>query len=221
MLISGRGSNLKALIDATRQPGFPAEIVLVIANRAAAGGLDHARDAGIPTAVIPLRDHADKTACDTAMTAALEAAGVELVCLAGFMRLLSEGFVARWRDRAINIHPSLLPAFPGLDTHARALAADVKLAGCTVHFLRFDMDSGPILGQAAVPVLPNDTAESLAARVLAAEHRLYPLCLRLLAEGRVTVEGESARVAGNPPLLGPLLNPAPAEDLPPAPSRAQ
>ena len=197
VLISGRGSNLQALLDACAEPTFPAEIVLVISNKAAAPGLELAARAGVPSQVIARRDYADRTACDAAMTAALEAAGVELVCLAGFMRLLSEAFVAQWHDRSINIHPSLLPLFPGLDTHARALQAGVEQHGCTVHFLRFEMDSGPIIGQATVPVLPGDDAEALAARVLEAEHRLYPHCLRLMAEGRV---GVSPMVDGAPSL---------------------
>ncbi len=186
VLISGRGSNLQALLDASADPTFPAEIVLVISNRAAAPGLERAARAGVPSRTIARRDYPDRTACDTAMTAALEAAGAEVVCLAGFMRLLSETFVDHWRDRMINIHPSLLPQFPGLDTHARALEAGAKMHGCTVHFVRFEMDSGPIIGQTEVPVLADDDAETLAARVLEAEHRLYPHCLRLVAEGRAT-----------------------------------
>ncbi len=196
VLVSGRGSNLQALLDAGADPAYPARIAVVVSNKAAAHGLTRAARAGVPTRVVARRDYADRDACDAAMTAALEEAGVELVCLAGFMRILSEGFVSRWRDRLINIHPSLLPRFPGLDTHARALAAGVRLHGCTVHFVRLEMDRGPIIGQAAVPVLPGDTEESLAARVLEAEHKLYPRCLRLVAEGRVKVVGEVAEVAG-------------------------
>ncbi len=196
VLISGRGSNLQALLDACSKPAFPAEIVLVISNKADAPGLQRAARAGVPSQVIARRDHPDKAARDAAMTEALEAAGVELVCLAGFMRLLSEPFVAHWRDRMINIHPSLLPLFAGLDSHARALRAGVKLHGCTVHFVRFEMDSGPILGQAAVPVLAGDDAETLAARVLEAEHRLYPHCLRLVAEGRVEIRGAARGETG-------------------------
>jgi len=141
------------------------------------------------------------------VSAVLEAAGVELVALAGFMRLLNEDFVERWRDRLINIHPSLLPLFPGLDTHERALAAGVKLHGCTVHFVRAELDCGPIIGQAAVPVMDGDDADALAARVLAAEHRLYPLCLRLIAEGRVRVEGERAVIEGPSDDTAVLINP--------------
>ena len=207
VLISGRGSNLEALMEAARAADFPAEIVQVISNRPAAAGLDLARQAGIEAVAI------DHTACDgraafeSEVGAALERAGAELVCLAGFMRLLTAGFIAHWRDRLINIHPSLLPLFPGLDTHARALAAGVKLAGCTVHFVREETDSGPIIGQAAVPVLPDDTPETLAARVLEAEHRLYPACLRLVAEGRVSVTGETARIDATGPVDARLINP--------------
>ncbi|HEX9488798.1 MAG TPA: phosphoribosylglycinamide formyltransferase [Stellaceae bacterium] len=190
VLISGRGSNLQALIDACVQRDFPAEIRLVLSNRSDAQGLGRAAQAGIPTQVISHRDHATRDEFDAALDAALQAAGIELVCLAGFMRLLGEAFVERWRDRLVNIHPSLLPAFRGLDTHARALAAGVRFTGCTVHFVRAAVDDGPIIVQAAVPVLPNDDSEALAARVLAAEHRAYPLALRLIGEGRVRVGGD-------------------------------
>lgn len=211
VLISGRGSNLQSLIEACAAPEFPAEIKLVISNRADAGGLAHAAQAGIPSAVIPHRDYPSRETFDAALTAALEQAGAELVCLAGFMRLLTPGFVARWRDRLVNIHPSLLPAFPGLDTHARALAAGVRFAGCTVHFVRAEMDNGPIIVQAVVPVLDGDDADSLAARVLAAEHKAYPLALKLIGEGRVTMRGERVAIAGAkraaPALPASLLNP--------------
>jgi phosphoribosylglycinamide formyltransferase-1 len=207
VLISGRGSNLQALIAACVQPDFPVEIVLVIANRADAGGLDYATAAKIPTAIVPHRDYQTRDAFDAALTAALEAAGCELVCLAGFMRLLTPEFVARWRDKLINIHPSLLPAFPGLDTHARALAAGVRFAGCTVHYVRAEMDSGPIIVQAAVPVLADDDADMLAARVLVAEHRAYPLAVRLIGEGRVRVIGERAVIDGAATSLSIVLNP--------------
>lgn len=207
VLISGRGSNLQALIDAAADPAFPAEIVLVISNRADAGGLERAAAAGIATEVIPHRNFPNRESFDDAMTAALEAAGVELVCLAGFMRLLTESFVAHWRDRMINIHPSLLPLLPGLDTHARALELGLRLHGCSVHFVRAEMDTGPLIGQAAVPVLPGDDADRLAARVLEAEHALYPACLKLVAEGRVTVEGERCSVSGGAPSAARLVNP--------------
>jgi phosphoribosylglycinamide formyltransferase-1 len=210
VLISGRGSNLQALLDAGANPAYAAEVALVVSNIPDAQGLARAERAGVPTRVVSRRDFESREDCDAAMTAALEEAGVELVCLAGFMRLLSERFVTHWTDRLINIHPSLLPLFPGLDTHARALAAGVKLHGCTVHYVRLEMDQGPIIGQAAVPVLPGDTEESLAARVLETEHRLYPHCLRLVAAGRVKVVGEVAEIVGAGSEPGArLVNPAP------------
>ncbi|MFV3073422.1 phosphoribosylglycinamide formyltransferase [Niveispirillum fermenti] len=196
VLISGRGSNLQALIDAARDQDFPAEVALVISNKADAPGLERARAAGIPAIVLKPRDYADKPSHEAAMTEALDAAGVGLVCLAGYMRLLSPWFVARWHDRLINIHPSLLPAFPGLDTHARAIATGVRFHGCTVHFVRVEMDEGPILVQAAVPVADDDTPDTLAARVLVQEHRAYPLAVRLIAEGRVGVQGNRVAVRG-------------------------
>ena len=208
VLISGRGSNLEALIRACADEDFPAEIALVISNRADAGGLDRAARAGIASAVVPHRDYASREAFEAALTKTLEAAGIQLICLAGFMRLLTAGFVAHWRDRMINIHPSLLPAFPGLDTHARALAEGVRFAGCTVHFVRAEMDHGPIIVQAAVPVLPGDDEHALAARVLSAEHRAYPLALRLVGEGRVKVVGERTEIAGMSGATSIQLNPS-------------
>lgn len=194
VLVSGRGSNLQALIDAAADPGFPAEVSLVLSNKATAPALDRAARAGIPTVTLAAKGFADKAAYEQAMIAALEAAGVQLVCLAGFMRLLGPTFVEHWHNRLINIHPSLLPAFPGLDTHARALAAGVRFHGCTVHYVRLEMDSGPILVQAAVPVHPGESADSLGDRVLAMEHRAYPLAVRLIAEGRVRIDGDLARI---------------------------
>ncbi len=188
--ISGRGSNMAALAEACADPAFPAEIVLVLSNEQGAAGLERARAFGIETATIDHRGFPDRAAFDAAVTARLEAAGVELVCLAGFMRLFTAGFVEHWRDRLLNIHPSLLPAFRGLNTHERALAAGVRLHGCTVHFVRPELDDGPIVMQSAVPVQPGDTAERLATRVLAQEHRIYPAALRMVAEGAVRVEGE-------------------------------
>ncbi len=207
VLISGRGSNLKALIDAAADPDYPAEIVLVISNRADAGGLAHAEAAGIPTRVILHKQFADRDSFDAALDAALAEADVELVCLAGFMRLLSAGFAERWCDRLINIHPSLLPAFKGLDSHAQALATGVKFSGCTVHFVRAEMDSGPIIVQAAVPVLDHDTEDSLAARILKAEHRSYSLAVRLIAEGRVRIIDEKAVITDAACPKTALLNP--------------
>jgi phosphoribosylglycinamide formyltransferase-1 len=211
VLISGRGSNLQALLDAAAEPGYPAKIALVISNRPGASGLERAERAGVPTRVIDHRDYPDRPAFETALTEALEEAGAEAVCLAGFMRVLTGGFVGAWRGRLLNIHPSLLPLFPGLDTHAKALAAGVKLHGCTVHLVSEALDGGAIVGQAAVPVLPDDTAETLAARVLTVEHRLYPHCLRLLAEGRIEVNGNLARTSGDPRTddTRRLINPAP------------
>ena len=207
VLISGRGSNLQALIDAAATPDYPAEIVLVLSNQPDAKGLARAEAAGIATRVIPHSDHPTRPDFEAALTAALAEAGAELVCLAGFMRVLTGSFVDRWQDRLVNIHPSLLPAFPGLDTHARALAAGVKLHGCTVHLVSADVDEGPIIGQAAVPVLPGDGEADLAARVLAAEHRLYPLCLRLLAEDRVRIEAGRAVIRGPVDSGGVIMNP--------------
>lgn len=208
VLISGRGSNLQALIDACAAPDFPAEIALVLSNKADAFGLERAAKAGVPTAVVSHRDHpGDKPAFEAAMDARLREAGVELVCLAGFMRLLSEGFVERWRNRLINIHPSLLPSFKGLDTHERALAAGVRFHGCTVHFVRPAMDEGPIVAQAAVPVLPDDDAHALSERVLVSEHALYPHAVRLIAEGRARVEGEVVRIEPSTKALAAVVNP--------------
>lgn len=212
VLISGRGSNLRSLLEAAADPGYPAEIVAVISNRPGAGGLEHAAAFGVAAQTIDHTAFNDRQSFESALTAALEAAAVEVICLAGFMRVLSGAFVSRWQDRVINIHPSLLPLFPGLDTHARALAAGVKLHGCSVHFVNETVDDGAIIGQAAVPVLPDDDADSLAARVLQAEHRLYPHCLRLLAEGRVRLaEGRAVVEPGDRSGDGnrSLLNPEP------------
>ncbi|MEX2642267.1 MAG: phosphoribosylglycinamide formyltransferase [Acetobacterales bacterium] len=208
VLISGRGSNLKCLIEACAAPDYPAEIVLVVSNRANAAGLDHARAAGIAHVVVPHRDYADRESFDAAVTGALERAGVEIVCLAGFMRLLSDAFVTRWHDRLLNIHPSLLPAFKGTHAHRDALAAGVRFSGCTVHFVRLEMDSGPIIVQAAVPVAPDDTEATLGARVLAAEHRAYPLALRLVASGRARTVGARVEIDGAAAPSGYALNPA-------------
>ena len=207
VLISGRGSNLKSLLDACAAPGFPAEITTVISNRPGAGGIEHARAAGVSAAVIDHTAYESREGFEAAVTAALEAAGVELVCLAGFMRVVSPGFVRHWQGRMINIHPSLLPLFPGLDTHARALAAGVKLHGCSVHYVNEEVDGGAIIGQAAVPVLPGDDAAALAARVLAAEHRLYPTCLRLLAEGKVALRDGKAEISGGSDPAAQIFNP--------------
>ena len=203
VLISGRGSNMAALLEATAAPGFPARIALVLSNRPGAAGLAHAAAHGVEALCIDHRPFGrDRAAHEAAIHAALQARGIGLVCLAGYMRLLTPLLVGAWAGRMLNVHPSLLPAFPGLDTHARALTAGVKLHGCTVHLVTDVMDDGPILAQAAVPVLPGDDADSLAARVLAQEHRLYPLALRLHAEGRPGWYDAGAS------LLSPLPGPA-------------
>ncbi len=203
ILISGRGSNMAALITAAQAADYPAEIALVLANRPDAKGLALARDARLTTAIV---DHTrfgkDREAFERAVQAELEAARIDLVCLAGFMRLLTPWLVSRWQDRMINIHPALLPAFKGLDTHARALAAGVKIHGATVHFVVPEMESGPIIMQGAVPVHEDDTADMLAARVLAAEVRLYPLALALVAAGRATITADGTvrnAATGAPP----------------------
>ncbi len=208
VLISGRGSNLQALIDAAADPAWPAEIVRVISNVPGAAGLERAEKAGIATTTIDHRSFDGREAFEDALHGKLLASGVELVCLAGFMRLLTEGFVERWLDRLINIHPSLLPAYKGLHTHERVLADGVRFTGCTVHFVRPAMDAGPIIVQAAVPVLPGDDAASLGARVLTAEHRCYPLAVRLFAENRLSIRDGVVDVtaAETPELLS--LNPA-------------
>lgn len=209
ILISGRGSNMQALVTAMDEPGFPAEPCVVISNRPEALGLSWAAERGIPAIAIDHRQFANRMAFEARLHQTLLDHNVELICLAGFMRLLTGGFVDRWRDRLMNIHPSLLPAFPGLDTHQRALDAGALIVGCSVHFVRTEMDSGPILAQAAIGVLPTDTAETLAARVLEAEHQIYPLALRLVASGAVRIDNESvlfdAPVMVDVPLIVPRL----------------
>ncbi len=187
MLLSGRGSNLQALLDA-RATSW--EVAIAVADVKDAPGLDRAEAAGVPALAIPRQDFADRAAFEDAFDAALRTAGADLVVLAGFMRVLGPGFVARWYDRLVNIHPSLLPAFRGLDTHRRALAAGVGWHGCTVHFVRAALDAGPIILQAAVPVRPDDTEEALAARVLAREHHVLPQAIGWIADGRIRVENE-------------------------------
>src|SRR5947209_7185287 len=185
ILISGRGSNMVALIEAAKAPDYPAEIALVVSNVPSAAGLARAREAGIATEIVEhKRFGKDRGVFDRAVHAALEAHRIDIVCLAGFMRVLTPWFVSQWNGRLVNIHPSLLPAFKGLDTHARALAAGAKTHGATVHFVVPELDSGPIIAQEIVPVLPGDTPESLAARVLEAEHRIYPLALKRVVEGQ-------------------------------------
>ena len=189
VLISGRGSNLQALIDATTAPSFPAEIALVISNRADTGGLARAEAAGIATKVIPHKEFVNREAFDAALDAALRQAGVGLVCLAGFMRLLTPEFCRAFPLRALNIHPSLLPAFPGIDAQKQALEHGVKISGCTVHFVEEELDGGPIILQAAVPVLDDDTEQTLAARILIEEHRIYSAAIGIILSGRWRMEG--------------------------------
>jgi len=208
VLLSGRGSNLQALIDACGAPDFPAEIIHVISNNPDAVGLLRAQDAGIGTSVLNHREYETREAFDTEVTRVLEDANAELVCLAGFMRILTEGFVSHWTDRLLNIHPSLLPSFKGLDAQQQALDAGVKLAGCSVHFVRPGVDEGPIIAQAAVPVLDDDVAKALSARILALEHRLYPRVVRLIAEGRVTVVDERVTISDSQAPTGALSNPS-------------
>jgi len=199
VLISGRGSNMAALIEAAKDKNYPVEIALVLSNKADAAGLAIARAAGIATAVI---DHTafskDRTAFDAAMQSQLVQHRIDIVCLAGFMRLLTPGFVAQWPQRMLNIHPSLLPAFKGLDTHKRALESGALVHGATVHFVVAELDSGPIIVQAAVAVRPDDTEAGLAARVLEQEHRIYPLALKLVAQGRVQVKDGRCLIDGVP-----------------------
>lgn len=210
VLISGRGSNLQALINACKKREYPAEIVLVISNVPQAQGLLRAEAALIPTLTINHKEFPTREAFDAAIDAALNEAGVEILCNAEFMRLHTPGFVERWRDRHLNVHPSLLPAFRGLHTHERVVAAGCKISGCTVHFVRPEMDEGPIVAQAAVPVFAGDSADTLAARVLDAEHHLYPHALALVASGTISVREE--RVLGTDdqaqvPFFSPPLTP--------------
>jgi phosphoribosylglycinamide formyltransferase-1 len=194
VLISGRGSNMKSLVEAARRPDYPAEIAVVISNRPDAAGIAWAKDQGIPVLAMDHKLYSGRDHFESQIAGVLAASRIDLVCLAGFMRLMTPTFVEAWRDRMLNIHPSLLPSFKGLHTHARALEAGVKFAGCTVHLVRPEMDEGPILGQAVVPVLPGDTEDELAARVLAAEHRLYPRILELFAAGLITVNGNKTSI---------------------------
>jgi phosphoribosylglycinamide formyltransferase-1 len=193
VLISGRGSNLQALIDACAKPDYPATIACVISNVPNVEGLARAARAGIPAHAVDHGSHPSREAFDAAMDSLLREADVRIVCLAGFMRILSNHFVESWKGRLVNIHPSLLPSFKGLNVHRRILESGVRISGCTVHFVVPELDSGPVIAQAAVPVLPHDTEHTLAARTLAAEHKLYPLALELLAAGRVWLENDRAR----------------------------
>jgi phosphoribosylglycinamide formyltransferase 1 len=208
VLISGRGSNMASLIEAAKEPAYPAEIALVVSNRPDAPGLTRAQAHAIPTALVDHRAHGkDRTGFEQALQAVLDAHDVELVCLGGFMRLLTPQFVLHWQGRMLNIHPSLLPSFPGLDPHGQALKAGVKISGATVHFVVPETDAGPIIAQAAVPVRDDDNVETLAARVLEVEHRIYPLALRLVAEGRVKILAGRCLVEGAHPADGALMVP--------------
>lgn len=197
ILISGRGSNMAALIEAARAPDFPAEITVVISNKADAAGLTKAREAGIATEIIASKPFGnDRAAFERALEDKLGQYRVDLICLGGFMRLFTAEFVQRWYGRMLNIHPSLLPSFPGLDPHGQALRAGVKISGATVHFVIPETDAGPIVMQGAISVRDDDTAEALSERILTVEHRIYPEALRLLASGRLKLEGDLCRIIG-------------------------
>jgi phosphoribosylglycinamide formyltransferase 1 len=190
ILISGRGSNMASLLDAAAAPGYPATVALVLSNRPDAGGIARASEAGIETAVVDHKEFPDRESFERAMDATLVEAGIEIVCLAGFMRVLTPWFVSRWVGRMINIHPSLLPLFRGTHTHRQALDAGVRVHGCTVHFVVPELDSGPIIAQACIPVFPGDDEAALAARVLVEEHKIYPQALAQLASGQARLSGE-------------------------------
>ncbi len=207
VLISGRGSNLAAMMEAARDHSYPAEIALVISNRPDAPGLLRAREARVATATVDHHDHSGKEAFDRAVDQCLEAHHIDLVACAGYMRIMTAALVEKWRDRMINIHPSLLPAYRGLNTHERALADGVRIHGATVHFIRHEVDSGPIIAQAAVPVMSSDTPASLAARVLDAEHKLYPIALALVASGKIRVDGDRTIATDAPSPEAPLIVP--------------
>jgi phosphoribosylglycinamide formyltransferase 1 len=208
ILISGRGSNMAALIDAAKSADFPAEIVAVISNRADAPGLEKAAASGIATVVIESKPFGkDRAGFEAVLQRALDEKKVELICLGGFMRLFTAEFVQRWYGRMLNIHPSLLPSFPGLDPHGQALQAGVKLSGATVHFVIPETDAGPIIMQGAVTVADDDTAETLSQRILGIEHRIYPEALRLLASGKLRLEGDICKVADGTERDGTLISP--------------
>ena len=210
ILISGRGSNMAALIEAAKAEGFPAEIAVVISNRADAAGLALASAAGVPTMTIESKPFGkDRAAFETVLQSALDAHGVQLICLGGFMRLFTAEFEQRWYGKMLNIHPSLLPSFPGLDPHGQALHAGVKVSGATVHFVTPETDAGPIVMQGVVDVRDGDTPEALSTRILAIEHRIYPHALRLLASGQLRLDGEICRLNGGAHAVGTLISPQP------------
>ncbi len=208
ILISGRGSNMEALFAAASHPDYPARIVTVISNRPDAPGLTFARQQNVQTIALDHKAYRSREAFEADLQKSLETADIDLIVLAGFMRLMTAAFVERWGNRMINIHPSLLPAFKGLHTHERALTEGVRIAGCTVHFVRPEMDAGPIIAQAAVPVLSGDTPVSLAKRVLEAEHQLYPAAVRLVASGRTRVEQEKVVISDDVNKAAALFSPA-------------
>ncbi len=207
VLISGGGTNLQALIDACAQDGFPAEILKVFSNVPDAYGLERAKKAGIDTMVINHRDFESREAFEERLHTEITASGAKLICLAGFMRILDARFVNRWKNRMLNIHPSLLPAFRGLHTQERALEAGVRFSGCTVHFVNPELDDGPIINQAVIAINPNETAEELAARVLELEHLIYPQALKLVAEGRVRVVSNKIRISNTDYADKNIINP--------------
>jgi len=207
VLISGRGSNLQSLIDACADDNYPAKVVLVISNVDKVPGLERAKAAGIQTLVFDKKTFKNSKDLDSAMNEAIEPFNVNLICLAGYMRILSDNFVDQWQDRMINIHPSLLPSFKGLNVQQRAIDAGVRFSGCTVHYVRRDMDTGPIIVQAVVPVLNNDDSETLEARILEQEHKIYPLAISLIAQGRTTINDERVLIESEVDLSETLINP--------------
>jgi phosphoribosylglycinamide formyltransferase-1 len=211
VLISGRGSNMLALVEAAGDPNFPAEIVGVISDKADAKGLNAASAQGIPTAAFPRGDYASKEAHDAAIDAELTRLNADIVCLAGYMRLLTPGLAEKWAGKIINIHPSLLPLFKGLDTHNRAIESGMRVHGCSVHFVTAELDDGPVIAQGVVPILPGDDEDKLAARILTVEHKLYPLAVRLLATGKARMEGGKAVLTGVS-AEGALMSPGVASD---------
>jgi phosphoribosylglycinamide formyltransferase-1 len=209
ILISGRGSNMAALIEAATASDFPAEIAVVISNKVDAGGLAKADASGVPTVTIESKPFGrDRAAFEAVLQSALDQYKIDLICLGGFMRLFTAEFVQRWHGRMLNIHPSLLPSFPGLDPHGQALNAGVKISGATVHFVIPETDAGPIVMQGAVAVVDDDTPETLAARILEIEHRIYPEALRLLAGGRIRLEGDICKTTDSAGPAGILISPA-------------
>ncbi|MBU2532168.1 MAG: phosphoribosylglycinamide formyltransferase [Alphaproteobacteria bacterium] len=208
VLISGRGSNMKALVEASRASDYPAEITTVISNRPGAAGLAWAGQQGIDAVAVDHKAYPDRAAFDEKLGETLAAANVDIVVLAGFMRLMTAPLVERWKGRMINIHPSLLPLFPGLDTHARAIASGMKVAGCTVHFVTAEMDVGPIIAQAAVPIVPDDTPDTLAERIITVEHRIYPEAVRWVAQGSVRFDTAATAFYGRVNHQDHLLSPS-------------